>query len=564
MLATGLHEPVSLRAVPPQEWPVGQDSTSTQSQLSMAATMAVVTAAASVAVHWLLSSFLQTPPHPVLSFIVSAFLVVAIAAVAGKRGASNAPPGPAAVPVFGNWLQVGNDLNHRLLARLSARYGPVFRLRLGVRNLVVVSDPRLATEVLHTQGVEFGSRPRNVVFDIFTANGSDMVFTEYGDHWRRMRRVMTLPFFTARVVQQYRAMWEAEMDHVVSDLRADKMAHVAGVVVRRRLQLMLYNIMYRMMFDAKFESVDDPMFVQATRFNSERSRLAQSFEYNYGDFIPVLRPFLRGYLNKCRDLQTRRLAFFNTNYVEKRRKVMDTPGDKDKLRCAIDHVLAAEKSGEITPENVIYIVENINVAAIETTLWSIEWALAEVVNHPDVQRKVRREIKDVLGDDEPITESNIGRLPYLQAVIKEALRLHCPIPLLVPHMNLEDAKLGGYAIPKGSKVVVNAWWLSNNPELWEKPEEFRPERFIGEESSVDAAVGGKVDFRFLPFGMGRRSCPGIILALPILALIVGKLVRSFEMVPPPGVDKLDVSEKGGQFSLHIANHSVVAFHPISP
>ncbi|KAK1614877.1 hypothetical protein QYE76_020394 [Lolium multiflorum] len=129
----------------------------------------------------------------------------------------NAPPGPAAVPVFGNWLQVGNDLNHRLLARLSARYGPVFRLRLGVRNLVVVSDPRLATEVLHTQGVEFGSRPRNVVFDIFTTNGSDMVFTEYGDHWRRMRRVMTLPFFTARVVQQYRAMWEAEMDHVVSD-----------------------------------------------------------------------------------------------------------------------------------------------------------------------------------------------------------------------------------------------------------------------------------------------------------------------------------------------------------
>jgi trans-cinnamate 4-monooxygenase len=298
----------------------------------MAATMAIVTAAASVAVHWLLTSFLQTPPHPALSFLLSAFLVLVIPAVAGKRGASNAPPGPAAVPVFGNWLQVGNDLNHRLLARLSARYGPVFRLRLGVRNLVVVSDPRLATEVLHTQGVEFGSRPRNVVFDIFTANGSDMVFTEYGDHWRRMRRVMTLPFFTARVVQQYRAMWEAEMDHVVSDLRADAAARGPGVVVRRRLQLMLYNIMYRMMFDARFESVDDPMFVQATRFNSERSRLAQSFEYNYGDFIPILRPFLRGYLNKCRDLQTRRLAFFNTNYVEKRRYCIALTGLIIRLR----------------------------------------------------------------------------------------------------------------------------------------------------------------------------------------------------------------------------------------
>ncbi|KAF7014642.1 hypothetical protein CFC21_028620 [Triticum aestivum] len=517
--------------------------------------------AASLAVYWLLKSLLHTP-HPALLPAAAALVAVAITVAAGGKLGAGAPPGPAAVPVFGNWLQVGNDLNHRFLARLSARYGPVFRLRLGVRNLVVVSDPRLATEVLHTQGVEFGSRPRNVVFDIFTANGADMVFTEYGDHWRRMRRVMTLLFFTARVVQQYRSMWEAEMDGVVSDLRADSAARGAGVVVRRRLQLMLYNIMYRMMFDARFDSVHDPMFVEATKFNSERSRLAQSFDYNYGDFIPILRPFLRGYLNKCRDLQTRRLAFFNSNYVEKRRKVMDTPGDKNKLRCAIDHILAAEKSGEITPENVIYIVENINVAATETTLWSIEWALAEVVNHPDVQRKVRGEIRDVLGDDEPITESSISKLAYLQAVIKETLRLHSPIPLLVPHMNLEEASLGGYTIPKGSKVVVNAWWLANNPELWEKPEEFRPERFLDEESNVDATVGGKVDFRFLPFGVGRRSCPGIILALPILALIVGKLVRSFEMVPPPGVDKLDVSEKGGQFSLHIANHSTVAFHPI--
>jgi trans-cinnamate 4-monooxygenase len=526
-----------------------------------AAKMAVATAV-SLAVHWLLRSFLQAQ-HPALGLLLPTVVFIGIAASGNAAGAANdAPPGPPAVPVFGNWLQVGNDLNHRFLARLSARYGPVFRLRLGVRNLVVVSDPRLATEVLHTQGVEFGSRPRNVVFDIFTANGADMVFTEYGDHWRRMRRVMTLPFFTARVVQQYRGMWEAEMDAAVSDV-ASAAQRAAGLVVRRRLQLMLYNIMYGMMFDARFGSVDDPMFVEATRFNSERSRLAQSFDYNYGDFIPVLRPFLRGYLARCKDLQARRLAFFNSNYVEKRRKVMDAPGDKGKLRCAIDHVLQAEKSGEITPENVIYIVENINVAAIETTLWSIEWALAEVVNHPAVQRKVRDEIKAVVADHEPITESTIHRLPYLQAVIKETLRLHSPIPLLVPHMNLEEAKLGGYTIPKGSKVVVNAWWLANNPELWDKPEEFRPERFLGEEKSVDATVGGKVDFRFLPFGVGRRSCPGIILALPILALIVGKLVRSFQMVPPPGVEKLDVSEKGGQFSLHIANHSVIAFHPVS-
>lgn len=230
------------------------------------------------------------------------------------------PPGPLSIPIFGNWLQVGNDLNHRLLASMAQTYGPVFLLKLGSKNLAVVSEPELATQVLHTQGVEFGSRPRNVVFDIFTGNGQDMVFTVYGDHWRKMRRIMTLPFFTNKVVHHYSSMWEEEMELVVSDLKKDEeLVKSKGMVIRKRLQLMLYNIMYRMMFDAKFESQEDPLFIEATRFNSERSRLAQSFEYNYGDFIPLLRPFLRGYLNKCRDLQRRRLAFFNNYYVEKRR-----------------------------------------------------------------------------------------------------------------------------------------------------------------------------------------------------------------------------------------------------
>ncbi|CAL9171138.1 unnamed protein product [Musa hybrid cultivar] len=475
---------------------------------------------------------------------------------------SNTPPGPVSFPIFGNWLQVGNDLNHRNLVDMAKKYGNVFMLRLGVRNLVVVSDPKLAAEVLHTQGVEFGSRPRNVVWDIFTDNGKDMVFTEYGDHWRKMRRVMTLPFFTNKVVQQYREMWEEEMDMVVRDLRGDRVAQTEGVVVRRRLQLMLYNVMYRMMFDARFESMSDPLFQQATWFNSERSRLAQSFEYNYGDFIPILRPFLRGYLNKCRDLQRRRLAFYNDNYVEKRRILM-AARDGKRLRCAMDYILEAEMNGEISSDNVIYIVENINVAAIETTLWSMEWAIAELVNHPNAQQRLRKELWDVLGD-EPLTETNLQRLPYLQAVAKETLRLHSPIPLLVPHMNLEEAKLGGYDIPKRTKVIVNAWWLGNNPEWWHKPEEFRPERFLDEEKEVEALVGGKVDFRFLPFGVGRRSCPGIIVALPLLSLIVGKLVKDFEMVPPPGVDEIDVTEKGGQFSLQIVNHSTIAFHPIAP
>lgn len=253
---------------------------------------------------------------------------------------------------------------------------------------------------------------------------------------------------------------------------------------------------------------------------------------------------------------------FSSNIFENR-KIMDENGEKHKISCAIDHIIDAEMKGEINEQNVLYIVENINVAAIETTLWSMEWAIAELVNHPIVQQKIRDEISTVL-KGKSVKESNLHELPYLLATVNETLRLHTPIPLLVPHMNLEEAKLGGYTIPKETKVVVNAWWLANNPAWWKNQNEFRPERFLEEDSSTEAAVaGGKVDFRYLPFGMGRRSCPGIILALPILGLVIAKLVSNFEMQAPPGVGKVDTSEKGGQFSLHIAKHSTVVFKPIA-
>ncbi|GAB4824271.1 cytochrome P450 [Ancistrocladus abbreviatus] len=484
-------------------------------------------------------------------------LAITISKLRGRR--LKLPPGPVPVPIFGNWLQVGDDLNHRNLADMAKKFGDVFLLRMGQRNLVVVSSPELAKEVLHTQGVEFGSRTRNVVFDIFTDKGQDMVFTVYGEHWRKMRRIMTVPFFTNKVVQQYRYGWEEEAAQVVKDVKKNPQASTTGIVLRRRLQLMMYNNMYRIMFDRRFESEDDPLFNKLKALNGERSRLAQSFDYNYGDFIPILRPFLRGYLKVCEEVKDRRLQLFKDYFVDERKKLSSRKGSSNNdLKCAIDHILEAEEKGEINQDNVLYIVENINVAAIETTLWSIEWGIAELVNHPHIQKKLRDELDTVLGPGVQITEPDMHKLPYLQAVVKETLRLRMAIPLLVPHMNLHDANLAGYDIPAESKILVNAWWLANNPDLWKRPEEFRPERFLDEESKVEANGN---DFRYLPFGVGRRSCPGIILALPILGIILGRLVQNFELLPPPGESKIDTAEKGGQFSLHILKHSIVVLKP---
>ncbi|EAY97535.1 hypothetical protein EE612_028646 [Oryza sativa] len=488
-----------------------------------------------------------------LGLFVAAVLALVVAKLTGKR--LRLPPGPAGAPIVGNWLQVGDDLNHRNLMALARRFGDILLLRMGVRNLVVVSSPDLAKEVLHTQGVEFGSRTRNVVFDIFTGKGQDMVFTVYGDHWRKMRRIMTVPFFTNKVVAQNRAGWEEEARLVVEDVRRDPTAATSGVVIRRRLQLMMYNDMFRIMFDRRFDSVDDPLFNKLKAFNAERSRLSQSFEYNYGDFIPVLRPFLRRYLARCHQLKSQRMKLFEDHFVQERKRVMEQTGE---IRCAMDHILEAERKGEINHDNVLYIVENINVAAIETTLWSIEWGIAELVNHPSIQSKVREEMASVLGGA-AVTEPDLERLPYLQAVVKETLRLRMAIPLLVPHMNLADGKLAGYDIPAESKILVNAWFLANDPKRWVRPDEFRPERFLEEEKAVEAHGN---DFRFVPFGVGRRSCPGIILALPIIGITLGRLVQSFDLLPPPGMDKVDTTEKPGQFSNQILKHATVVCKPI--
>lgn len=500
-------------------------------------------------------------PSSLETFLLSllAIALISLSLLHFTRPKLRLPPGPISVPIFGNWLQVGDDLNHRNLSELAEKYGDIFLLKMGQRNLVVVSSPDLAKEVLHTQGVEFGSRTRNVVFDIFTGKGQDMVFTVYGEHWRKMRRIMTVPFFTNKVVQQSRVYWEEEINRAISDLRSRPEASTTGVVIRKRLQLLMYNNMYRMMFNRRFENEDDPLFLQLRRLNGERSRLAQSFEYNYGDFIPILRPLLKGYLELCKKVKDERLQLFKKYFIDERKKLTSLkPISNADEKCAIDHILDAQKSGEINEDNVLYIVENINVAAIETTLWSIEWGIAELVNNQDIQNKVRNELNTVLGHGVPITEPDIPNLPYLHAVVKETMRLHMAIPLLVPHMNLNQAKLGGYDIPAESKILVNAWYLANNRKYWDKPEEFRPERFLGA-AKIEASGN---DFRFLPFGVGRRSCPGIILAIPILSLVLGRLVQSFELLPPPGQSKVDVTEKGGQFSLHIANHSTVVCKPI--
>ncbi|KAJ6320965.1 hypothetical protein OIU78_016207 [Salix suchowensis] len=161
------------------------------------------------------------------------------------------------------------------------------------------------------------------------------------------------------------------------------------------------------------------------------------------------------------------------------------------------------------------------VAGTETTATTLEWAMALLLNHPKVMLKVKAEIDEHVGHGRLLNESDTAKLPYLGCVITETLRLYPPAPLLLPHFSSEACTAGGFDIPQGTMLVVNAWTMHRDPNLWEEPDEFKPERFLG-------GLGEREGFKYIPFGTGRRVCPGAGMGLQIVSLALGALIQCFE------------------------------------
>lgn len=181
-------------------------------------------------------------------------------------------------------------------------------------------------------------------------------------------------------------------------------------------------------------------------------------------------------------------------------------------------------------------------AGMDTTAISVEWAMAELIRNPRVQQKAQEELDRVVGYEHVMTELDFSNLPYLQSLVKESLRLHPPTPLMLPHRANANVKIGGYDIPKGSNVHVNVWAVARDPEVWKNPLEFRPERFLEE----DVDMKGH-DYRLLPFGAGRRICPGAQLGINLVASMIGHLLHHFNWAPPDRVqlEEIDMGENPG-------------------
>ncbi|KAL1568301.1 unspecific monooxygenase [Salvia divinorum] len=188
------------------------------------------------------------------------------------------------------------------------------------------------------------------------------------------------------------------------------------------------------------------------------------------------------------------------------------------------------------------IILDMFAAGTDTTFTALEWAIVELIRNPATIKTLQNEVRGAVGSKDEIDEQDLEKMPYLKAVLKESLRLHTPLPLLVPRELTQDTKVLGYDVASGTRVIINAWAISQDPSLWKKPEEFRPERFL--ETSIDFRG---MHFELIPFGAGRRGCPGVTFAMAVDELALAKLVHKFDFGLPNGakMEELHVSESNG-------------------
>jgi cytochrome P450 len=177
------------------------------------------------------------------------------------------------------------------------------------------------------------------------------------------------------------------------------------------------------------------------------------------------------------------------------------------------------------------------VAGTDTTATTMEWAMSLILNHPAVLQKVKAEIDSQVGCERLINDLDLAKLPYLRCVITETLRLYPILPLLVPHFSSTNCTVGGFHIPQGTILLLNAWSIHRDPKLWEEPTKFMPERF-------EATNGEREGFKFIPFGIGRRACPGANMGTQVIALALGALIQCFDW-ERVGKEPIDMSPNLG-------------------
>nr|QWK52361.1 cytochrome P450 71A26-2 [Isatis tinctoria] len=452
-----------------------------------------------------------------------------------KRTKCNTPSSPPRLPLIGNLHQLGHH-PHRSLCFLSHRYGPVMLLHFGSVPVLVVSSAEAARDVLNTHDRVFASRPRSKIFEKLLYNGRDVALAPYGEYWRQMKSVCVLHLLSNKMVRSFRDVREEEISLMMEKIRKSSPLRVN---LSELLTTLTNDVICRVALGRKYGRETD-FKVLMERF----TRLLGVF--TIGTYVPWLAwiDWIRGVDRQLENVRNDLDEFFE-------RVVQDhEDGDGDRADF-VDVLLAIQRERragfDIERVSIKAIVLDVFVGGTDTSYTLMEWAMTELLRHPECLNRLQEEVRTICKGKSSVSEEDIQDMNYLKAVVKETLRLHPPLPLMVPHESTHDVRFRDYHIPAGTQVMINAWAIGREAATWgHDAEEFRPERHL--DTSVD--YRGQ-DFELIPFGAGRRICPGISFAVVLNEVVLATLVHQFDWRFPveSTEDQTDVPESTG-ISIH--------------
>ncbi|KAL9245308.1 hypothetical protein vseg_018974 [Gypsophila vaccaria] len=427
------------------------------------------------------------------------------------------PKGPKPWPIIGNMHLLG-DKPHQNVAKLSKKYGPIMSLKLGSVPTIVISCPNIAKEMFLKHDLAFSSRKVPVARKVTGHDKYSMIWLPVGHKWRILRKVATMQLFTKIRLDSSQALREIKVGELVTHVRNCCDAGVP-VDIGKAGFVTLLNMMSNTIFSMDMASHDD-------RSRSQEFKelvwhlLEEGSKLNVSDFIPIFEIFdLQGVLRRNSCYLSKMIGIFE-GIIDQR--LSDFDCEKDDV---LHTLLVLVKDNELSLDDVKHLLMDLFLAGSDTTYSTLEWAMTELLHDQQKITKAQIEMDEVLGNKiGPIQEPDISNLPYIQAIVKETLRLHPPTPILVPHRAKKDVNLCGYLVPKDSEIWVNIWSIGRDQTLWNNPNSFIPERFLENSPEIDTR---HQDFKFIPFGAGRRMCPGMPLAYRMLHLMLANLIYSF-------------------------------------
>lgn len=467
-----------------------------------------------------------------LLFILVILKIRSSHAASSSSSSSKLPPGPWKLPIIGNLHQLvaGGHLVHKVLRDLSKKHGPIMHMQLGHVSTILVSTPETAKQVMKTHDIVFASRFQPLAAKIISYDSANIGFAPYGDYWRQMRKICVLDLLSTKRVQSFRSLREEEFSGLARFL-----ASHAGSPVN------LTQLLHSTMLTFTSRAAAGKKFKNQERFISILCELLKvGTGFNIADFYPSIK-----WLQRITGL-TSKLEKLHHEVDRLLDEIIDDHIDVDNNTTImhedlVDVLLRVQNDGnyEITRKNIKAVILDMFAAGTDTSATTVDWTMAEMIKNPGVLEKAQEEVRRVFGEKGYVDESNFDQLKYLKAVIKETLRLHPPAPLLLPRLSREKCNIDGYEIPHKTQVLVNVWTIGRDSRYWEDAECFKAERFL--DSSID--FNGN-NFEYIPFGAGRRMCPGMSFGLANVEHPLALFLYHFDWKLPNGMkhEELDMSE----------------------